>query len=184
MRLLKRHLTALREFRSGYNAYLDATVRNQVDVDGTEVRRRRDRVSAAVAGASEALDYAETRPAIRMGAYSGGGVISGLMNVVFVHEDMPFRSPSFQTVLDATERAIALVEIRRRDAIRKRLNPFFWIDRLLRAVLGFPAYFVSLIFRVPLDKIERSSLALPLRLGGLAIECLLVYFGGHEAGWW
>lgn len=97
---------------------------------------------------------------------------------------MPFRSASYQTILDTTESAIARVQSRRSDAIRKRFNPFFWIDRLLRAVLGFPAYLVSLIFRVPLDEIERSPFALPLRLGGLAIEGLVAYFGGREAGWW
>jgi hypothetical protein len=49
----------------------------------------------------------------------------------------------------------------------KRRNPLYWGDRIVSAVLRFPAYLVAKIVGVPTDRIDKSVWGTILRL----IEC-------------
>lgn len=123
---------------------------------------------------------------------AGGPVLSGLVNMVFIHESVHGYAGGmfgtggqpYQAIIDVVDSALASLDRLERAIRRKRKNPLYWVDRGLRLVLGIPAYLVSLIFGVPVERIEASPLDVPLRLLGLVVEGLVVYFGGHEAGWW
>ncbi len=172
---------ALLHFRDVYNEYLDATWRNPGgDADEQELRRQ---VNEAVPGAQHALYEVNMDPSLAPPPAVGGPVLHGLANTVFAHEEYGDSGP-FTTILDFTDIAISELEERRRAAIRRRLNPLYWVDRLLRAMLGLPAYLASLLFRVPLERVEESPLALPLRLVGLVLEALGIFIAGRAAGWW
>jgi hypothetical protein len=113
----------------------------------------------------------------------GGPVLSGLSNTAFAHEDRYHRQPTFELVLRASARR-RLLEQQERDEARRRQSFLYWPDRVLSAVLGFPVYLLSKIVGVPQDRIERSPFAGALRILGLVIEGLGVFFGGRAAGWW
>lgn len=66
----------------------------------------------------------------------------------------------------------------------KYRNPLYWLDRLLRAVLGIPAYLVSLVFRTPYERVNESHLGSFLRLLSAAGSVAGIYFGGANARWW
>lgn len=124
-------------------------------------------------------------------AMEGGPVYRGLDNLAFLHEVPGFRpiglseGPAvYEGVLDNLNTAIARLEHAEREVKRRRRNPFYWVDRGLRAVLGIPAYLVSLVIGVPKVRIERSWAGFPLRVLGVAADLLAVYGGGHLLGWW
>jgi hypothetical protein len=87
-------------------------------------------------------------------------------------------------LVDAVQVAASQLAGRERHLRRQRRNPLYWGDRFLRAVLGFLAYLLSLIFRVPFSQVEESAWGTLLRFVALVSEVLAVYFGGHAAKWW
>lgn len=178
----------LRRFREAYVAYLNATV--LAGRHPTSEPQLRSQVSRFVPAAQAALGAIQAEVGWDL-RHSGGPLILGLVNMTFLHETSHGYSgglmpgvPPYQAVLDTIDGALASLEVILEEVRRQRRNPIYWLDRLLRTVLGFPAYFVSLVFRVPLDRIEESPYGTPLRLLGLVIEGTLVYIGGRELGWW
>lgn len=124
--------------------------------------------------------------------HSGGPLLQGLNVVAFIHESphgfsesvvMP-GLPPYQVVLDVVDQTAAYLDDAEAEARRRRRNPLYWADRVLRALLGLPAYLVSLVFRVPLERVEQSPVALPLRLLGLVLEIVGIVVAGRAAGWW
>jgi len=87
-------------------------------------------------------------------------------------------------VRDLTGIAIAELEKQIAEVMRRRRNPLYWADRGLRAVLGFPAYLLSLVFGVPVARIEESPWAVLIRVAEVGLAPVGVYFGGRQAGWW
>jgi hypothetical protein len=82
-------------------------------------------------------------------------VLHGLVATAFAHEDEQYRptylgfgpqpkSPPELTLesIDAADAQLAVMET---DARNRYRNPLFWIDRTLRAILGFPAYLLSVL---------------------------------------
>src|SRR5207237_8843704 len=92
------------------------------------------------------------------------GVMHGLVNTIFVHET-PFGGiggilgnwpKSYEGILHMVDSSLAALEKMDEEARRRRRNPFYWGDRVLAALLGFPAYLLGLIFGVSPSKIEDS----------------------------
>lgn len=94
--------------------------------------------------------------------------------------DQPFCAKVMET-LQVADGYLARKE---RDETRRRQNPLFWLDWAVTGLLGIPAYIVSRIIGVPVWKIEESPVGFALRVVGLAVDGLIVYFGGHGLGWW
>lgn len=131
------------------------------------------------------MNAAGIQPAIYPPPAFGGQVRSGLANLVFAHELPGYGSTEiYQSMLDWCQLTGATLDKRADDLRRKRWNPFYWIDRLLRVVLGIPAYLICLIFQVPVSRINASFLGPILKLISAAGTIAGVYFGGSDRGWW
>jgi hypothetical protein len=123
----------------------------------------------------------------------GGPVLSGLINTAFIHEG-PYGyagsglfgsgGQSYQAVIDLLDASIASLDRIEVEIRKSRRNPFYWGDRVLRALLGIPAYLISLVFQVPLSRIEDSVWGTALRIVTLFVEVGLLLLGLHEwFGW-
>jgi len=131
--------------------------------------------------ADTALDLVGLRPAI---LDRGRPTIHGLVNVAFADESAFLPVPAAQSTLDTLAAGVGALEERRKREVRRRRNPLYWLDRLLRALLGIPAYLISLIFRVPPERIEDSLWGTALRAFSFVVEVALLVLGLHEwFGW-
>jgi hypothetical protein len=173
-RTLREYDAALGAFLVAYREYLDA--RGEA--------KARARVVKAIPAASAALRalgfdlYVLPPPVI------GGAPIRGLHNVAFLHEAPGWGTDAIQRVIDMGEEARVEAGLRLGKAQRRRRNPLYWGDRLLRAVLGFPVYLVGLILRIPPERLDASAWGIVLRVLGLVAEIALVVIGGRQVGWW
>jgi hypothetical protein len=89
----------------------------------------------------------------------------------------------YETVVDALDQAEAILEAEQRLAERRRWNPLYWADRSLRAVLGFPAYVISLVFGFDRHSLSTSS-ERALWWFSLAADAAGIYGFGVLLGWW
>jgi hypothetical protein len=111
--------------------------------------------------------------------------ISGLANLMFRHERPGWASLGIgASIVDTAKLTEARLLEFEKTLRRRRRNPLYWIDRLLRLILAIPAYLLSLLFRTPFEKIDGSAYGHMLRLIGAAGTGFAIYFGGHDAGWW
>jgi hypothetical protein len=111
----------------------------------------------------------------RLGAYfewesapvTRGTVMYGLVNTIFIHET-PFGGvsgmfnwpTSYQGIIDLVDTCLSRLDELDVEIHRRRRHPLYWGDRILRALLEFPAYLLGLIFGVPASRIEESPSAL------------------------
>jgi hypothetical protein len=180
---------ALREFNNLYIDYLNRSYPPSGSGLDAEARRLRGELQHRLAEAQMAIDAVGVGLAMLPPPAFGGPVLKGLTNTLFIHETSQGYTgmgapPFFEKVLETLQVADGYLERKERDEIRRRKNPLYWLDLVLTAFLGIPAYIVSRIIGVPVWKIEDSPLGFALRLLGLAIDGLVVYFGGHELHWW
>ncbi len=183
LRRLRRHAEALRKFRETYERYLAAS-RGQGNFTQQQTTNLRRSISSLTPAASAALEVAGMEPGQLPPPALGGYAVSGLPNLVFLHERSFTASDVPGFLLDMCDSAIAKIEDMLSEEKRRRWNPLYWVDRFLRAVLGIPAYLISITFRVPLRRIEESVWGTALRLLTLFVEVGLLVFGAHEwFGW-
>ncbi len=88
------------------------------------------------------------------------------------------------TVIDALDLGAARLAERERLASRQRRRPLYWLDRIMRGLLIFPAYLVGLIVGQSTAKVNASQFGLLLRLLAVVADCLAVYGGGKLFGLW
>ena len=171
---------ALHAFEDAYVAYLNATLDGSADA--ATALQLRHAVLRAIPAASDVLGKLRADLAWFPPPAAGGPVMRGLENMVFLHE-MPWGgigAPPYQLVLDAVVDGDAALELIDGKVRRKRKNPLYWADRGLRALLGLPAYVVSLVFGVPLSRIEESAWGTALRVASFAVEVCVLVLGVHE----
>jgi hypothetical protein len=90
---------------------------------------------------------------------------------------------SYELTLDAIDQADALLEGRAETERRRRTSLIYWADRGLRAVLGFPAYLISVVGGF--DRRELSSEgSRALWLVSLAADAAGIFGFGRLLGWW
>jgi hypothetical protein len=178
---------ALRDFHNLYVRYLDLTFPPERGFSA-EAGQLRVYLTQRVAEAQRALDLSGVQLTRYPAPAFGGPVLHGLPNLLFIHEQEPVPvfsgQPFFRNVVEAMQMADGYLAHREQMEVRRRRNPLYWLDWLITGFLGIPAYIVSRIVGVPVWKIEDSPLGFALRLIGLTIDGLVVYFGGHEAKWW
>jgi hypothetical protein len=116
----------------------------------------------------------------------------GITSVAFAHEDDLWRGPNFGTgqnqesyelVLDALVQADTLLEDSQESARRRRSHPLYWADRFLRAVLGFPAYLISLVGGFDRRELSAEG-ARVLWLVSLIADVAGIFGFGRLVGWW
>jgi hypothetical protein len=89
----------------------------------------------------------------------------------------------YEEVLDTIDKASAGLSLMAAEARRRRRNPFYWGDRILRAILGFPAYLASLL--LGFDRRELSPRAEQgLWLFSVAADAASMYGFGRLVHWW
>jgi hypothetical protein len=185
--LSPRHLRELHaglvSFVIAYGRYLEVT--HGVQPDDDEAGRLRAEMNSLTPTAQEALRTARIELVIHPPPVVGGPSYSGLANVAFLFERPGWGGAGIpRRVLDMGGIGIAQLEKQIAEATRRRRNPLYWTDRGLRAVLGFPAYLLSLVLGVPVARIEESPWAILIRVAEIALAAIGAYFGGREAGWW
>jgi hypothetical protein len=142
-----------------------------------------------MAVAQAALDAAGVDLAMYPPPAFGGPIQHGLVNILFLHESSlgytgMGNPPFFERVVEILQVAGGALERKAEEEAQRRRSPLYWLDLALTAFLGIPAYIASRIVGVPVWKIEESPFGLILRLVGLTLEGLGVFFGGRAAHWW
>lgn len=189
---LRRHRDAVVAFHNAYQSYLDAEF-GTGDTPAQEKFRLRNEVVARLSPAQKGLNAIGVGVSFAPPPMFTGRipVMHGLANTVFLHEQPGWRlegmagvKPTYVEVLEMLRLATHTLEAEIEDVTEKRRNPLFWIDSFLRAVLGFPAYLLSLIFREPISRFEEGAFGAALRLLAIAINALGVYVAGKAAKVW
>lgn len=145
----------LAQFRVSYIQYVDRTLPALVNGGGVLYDgQRQDLVHLAVL-ADRAAARAGVTPVMYPPPAFGGIVIRGLSSVAFAHEDsrnrpsgIPFGprpKTSIELTMEALDMAQGNLAIMEAEARKRYHSPIFWTDRVLRVVLGFPAYLLSVI---------------------------------------
>jgi len=175
---LSRHRESVIEFHNAYAAYLEAGPSGDAELRG--------RVIALAPRAQAAMRAAGIEPVLYPPPAVGGPVQRGLASIMFQHERLGglggHEIP--HNVLDWCRLADAQLEHRQTMLRQQRANPLYWVDRLLRALLGIPAYLLSLILPASYARIDRSVFGPALRLISAAGTLFGIYIGGRDVGWW
>jgi hypothetical protein len=72
----------------------------------------------------------------------------------------------------------------REDSASGAPNPLYWGDRLVRVLLGIPAYLVSVLLGTSFERVDRSAWGLPLRLVALVGEVITIAASARAIGLW
>lgn len=168
-------------FRDTYVTYLNDTLGKETVIP----QSRRSEVVRRAQAAQMVFDKIGATFTWEPPPVTHTGLMHGLVNTVFVHET-PFGGVegmfgnwlrSYEGILHTVDSSLAALEKMDEEARRRRRNPFYWGDRALTALLGFPAYLLGLIFGVPRSKIEDSVWGTALRIVALVIDSALVVLG-------
>jgi hypothetical protein len=177
LRELKRHRSAIVDFVRAYAAYLKAGPERDLQL--------RAQVLALIPSAQAAMDAAGIEPVMYPPRAIGGPVLTGLPNLAFGYESPGFGFSDIpKSVIDWGQLTAATLNDRVLALQRKRRNPLYWVDATLRALLGIPAYIVSLFFQTSPARISASPVGPLLKLLSAFGQIAAIYFGGRGAGWW
>jgi hypothetical protein len=118
---------------------------------------------------------------------AGKPVLNEFQQIAFAWEDPTYQAyegpQAFELAVDAMDAALAELALRAERAERLRRRPTYWIDRFLRAILGFPAYLISVILAFDRRDLPEGAgralwiLSVLADVGG-------VYALGSALGWW
>jgi hypothetical protein len=117
--------------------------------------------------AQRAIDAVDANIAVAdppaMGAHRQ--VYTGFATLAFLDEEPGWNTPTTRSPEGSRQPRYGRGAAGRSPSTRspRRRNPFFWIDRALRALLMIPAYLVGLIVGESTVKIDRSAWGLPLQ---------------------
>jgi hypothetical protein len=120
LRHLARHIKALREFRETYDRYLDASQGQPGNFTSEQTANLRRSVARLTPAASAALTVAGMEPGQLPPPALGGYAVSGLPNMVFLHERSVTASAVPGFLLDMCDSGIAALEEMRNDEKRRR----------------------------------------------------------------
>ena len=177
---LQRHIRDLEAFREAYEPYARGEAGD------------RARIIARIPGAQRALDAAELNLVVADPPMLGPHrqTYAGLVNTAFLDERPGFALAAAsgagisETLLETVEQAIAKLRDQRDLEQRRRRNPLYWLDRLVRGLLLVPAYLVGAVIGQPARVIDRSVWGLPLRVLAVLADTLAIVYGGQQLGIW
>jgi hypothetical protein len=187
-RLLREWRHELVAFRDCYVTYLNQTLGNERPIPQakrSEVVRRAHKAQTVMTRLG--ADFAwQSSPA------TGGEVMRGLLNTIFVHES-PFGGidgtmfnwpKSYEGIINIVDTCLSRLEELEAESHRTRRNPFYWGDRVLSALLGFPAYLLGKLLGVPATRIDESPFGIALRIAAFFVEATAVALALNEHFHW
>jgi hypothetical protein len=174
-------------FRDTYVDYLNKTVGGPaLPALRAEVLRRAQPAQNVLARLG--ADFVWIGPPV-----AGSPVMRGLFNTMFIHET-PYGGLTsgmfgnwptpYQGVIDIVDASLSKLEQMDFEVHRRRRNPLYWSDRILTALLGFPAYLLSKVIGVPASRIEESPLGVALRVAAFIVEAGVLVLGLNELFHW
>jgi hypothetical protein len=170
---LREHRNALVDFHNVYVEFLEEVLHKNAPVDPQKAMQLRAEVIARLPQAERALGIAGVNMAYLPPPLTGGPVMRGLVNTVFLHEEPGYRlqgwagqKPTYAGVIDMLRLGAQHLEDQEADERRRRRNPLYWVELGVGLTLGIPAYIVSRLLGVPSETVEGSPFRLPLRLVG------------------
>jgi hypothetical protein len=182
-------------FRARYVDYLNRTLPTVIsggtipyDAEKQAIQRLAVRASTAVDASGVTLALSAPR------VFQPSPILTGVATIVFAHEDKRYgvghvpitgghyKAP-YELVIESLDSADAILEMRAQDLRKKRRNPLYWADRILRAILGFPAYLISLIGGFDRRQLSEQRTRF-LWLVSLAADVATLYGFGRLVGWW
>ena len=179
-------------FYNVYASYIDATL-GPGDTPAEERFRLRNEVIARMTLAQRGLNAIGVGVAFQPPPMFAGRipVMDGLPNTAFLHEQPGWRlepmagvKPTYVQVLEMLRLATSTLEAEIEEAKAERQIRSSGSTEGLRAVLGFPAYLLSLVFRTPIARFEEGVFGTALRVLAIAINALGVYVAGKAAKIW
>ena len=178
-------------FRDAYVDFLNDTIEDCFrGVRPADTPQRRNVMELAVR-AEKAVNAVGVKLAVAPPpVYSGQSPRYGLTQVAFAHEDEMFRGfssvdqqGSHDLALDAIGQVRATLIDRKEEAERDRRRVLYWPDRVLRSVLGFPAYLLSLVFGFRLTDVKPQQGRI-LWLMSVLADVIAMVAAGEWFGWW
>jgi hypothetical protein len=91
---------------------------------------------------------------------------------------------SYQGIIDIVDTCLSRLDQLEVEIHRTRRNPLYWGDRILTALLGFPAYVLGKIFGVPASHINDSPWGTALRVAAFIVETGVLVLGLNELFHW
>jgi hypothetical protein len=174
-------------FRDSYVNYLNATAGSG---QPGSAQMRSDVVRLAHR-AQSVMDRLGAHFAWESAPVTGGTVMHGLVNTVFIHEtpfggvSAMFNWPkSYEGIINLVDTCLSRLDELDVEIHRRRRNPLYWGDRILSALLGFPAYVLGLVFGVPTSRIDESPFGTALRVATFIVETAVLVLGLNELFHW
>ena len=189
-----RRLEILGEFRNDVVRYFENCEHPErawmVDgpIENTEAVQARQRINSTVDQAQRIIEAAGIAPSMRwMPPRMMGGHVQQINLLLNLFELDRFQIPS-QNAVDFIERAIGVYQSDRMAAIRRTINPFWWLFRGLLwfaripfVVLGAVGFDAARMERSVLGKFFKAIISAIMTLVGMVAALLTIF---NEPGWW
>lgn len=182
--------TDLRDFRNEYVSYINRTAASVEAGGSVAYDAERAHIIDLAIRADRAVGESGSKLAWMAPPAMSAPPLYGLALVAFAHESEVYRGfsgmkapRSYEAVLDAVDRADAILAIRQDELLHRRRSPFYWVDRVLRAVLSLPAYIISIIFGFRLEELSATQGRVWWWVSILA-DLATIAALGRAFGWW
>jgi len=179
-------------FHKAYVAYLNDTLEQSYQGRPPGNTDRRNEVQTLAIRAQSALRGSVVVGVRPPPVYRGQSPRIGLAAVAFAHEDEIFRPISeygpqmqqpYEMAIDAVVQGRAWLVENMEDEEQRRRRFTYWPDRVLRSVLGFPAYLISLVLGFDLGEVSAEKRK-ALWLLAIAADIAGLVGLGELLGWW
>jgi hypothetical protein len=171
-------------FRDCYVTYLNHTL----GTDRPIPQAQRSEVVKCAHKAQTVMNHLGADFAWLSAPVTGGQVMRGLLNTIFIHES-PFGGiegtmfnwpKSYEGIINIVDTCLSRLEELDAESHRTRSNPLYWGDRVLSALLGFPAYLLGKLLGVPASRIDESPFGIALRIAAFVVEGTAVVLALNE----
>jgi hypothetical protein len=168
-----------------YRRHIDALEQFIAACETADAARRRlgdDQAVLALAAPAEfAMKAVGVVPITGPPPMTGGRAVPGLVNALA--GSIHYRQ-SWSDMKGFVFVALSALKEAERQSARRRRNPIWWADRVLKAVLGIPAYLIGLIIGKSTATVNDSSWGVLLRVVSLVASLATIAAAGRGFGIW
>lgn len=188
-------ISLLSDFRAAYVPFVEKTKESMYDGSPIAHTSERTEIMKMAMKAQVSLDIAGVDLLITPKPLASDKPdLRGLVNVAFAHEDPAYRTDRdtysieadkqpYERTIDLVDAAVAKLEQMKWLEMQRRRQSTYWIDRGLRAVLGFPGYLLSLV--LGFDRRELSAGRARALWGmSLVADVMGIVAAGFTFDWW